>query len=111
MGFFVRCWECNRVGHIDANFHTMRCYNCYGFGHKAQSCASSRRQPMMMPSYTSARKANEPWKKNNAGRIESQKTCAKSQGHSQVWMKNNILLNMNEVYRCKEYRFHVEIQA
>ena len=66
----VRCWKCNYVVHIVANCHTMICYNLYGFGHKTKDCASSERKPMMSPSYTSTRKANDPWKKNNA--IEAQ---------------------------------------
>ena len=89
----------------------MRFYNCYGVGHKAQDRACSRRQPMMSPSYTSSRKANEPWKKNNARRIEAQNTCAQSQGQSKVWVKQNVLLNVNEVEQCKEDGFHMASQA
>ena len=80
-----RCWTCNQVGHIAATCHTLRCYTCSGFGHKAQECASQRSQPRRSPSYTSARRTSEPWKKTNAGRFEDQKTKAYSQGHSQAW--------------------------
>ena len=75
----------------------MICYNFYGFGHKSQDCASLGRKPMISPSYTLARRTHEPWKKNNAGRFEAQKTCVQSQTHSQVWVYKNVLLNVNEV--------------
>jgi hypothetical protein len=57
----VRCWKCNLVGHITAHCHTMRCYNCGGFGNKAHDCWNSRRQSMRNDSY---RRVNETWKKN-----------------------------------------------
>ena len=107
----VRCWKCNYVVHIAANCHTMICYNFYGFGHKAQDCASSGRKPMMSPSYTLARKTHEPWKKNNAGRFEAQKTCVQVQRHSQVWVYKNVLLNVNEVDQCTKYGCHMASQA
>jgi hypothetical protein len=31
----LRCWRCDQVGHIAAHCHTMRFYNCSGFGHKS----------------------------------------------------------------------------
>jgi hypothetical protein len=31
----LRCWRCNLVGHIATHCHTMRCYNCSGFGKKS----------------------------------------------------------------------------
>ena len=89
----------------------MRCYNCYGFVHKAQDCASARRQPMLSALYTSARKSHEPWKANYVGRIESHKTCAQIQGQTQLWVKYKFLLNVNEVDQCTEYGFHVASQA
>ena len=61
------------AGHIVATCHTLRCYTCSGFGHKAQECASQRSQPKRTP-YTSARRTNEPWKKTNAGRFEDKNT-------------------------------------
>ena len=80
----VRCWTCNHLGHIAANCHTMRCYSCSGFGHKAKECPSQRSQPRRNPSYTSARRTNESWKKYNEEKIEDQKTNNLSQGHSKV---------------------------
>ena len=85
----------------------MRCYNCSAFGHKSQACASLRRQPMKSPSYTSSIKFNEPRMKSNAIKFEVQKTSYHNQGHSQVWMKNNVL---NEVDQCIEDVFHMEGQ-
>ena len=69
----VRCWTCNRVGHVSTTCHTLRCYTCSGFGNKAQECASQRSQPRKSPSYTLARRTSEPWKKTNAGRFQDQK--------------------------------------
>ena len=40
------------VGHVAATCHTLKCYTCSGFGHKAQECASQRSQPRRSPSYT-----------------------------------------------------------
>ena len=98
----VRCWKCNHLGHIVANYHTMRCYSCSGFGHKAQECPSQRSQPRRIPSYTSAIRTNESWKKYNEGNIEDQKTNNISQWHSKVWVRKNILLDLNEVdNKCK----------
>jgi hypothetical protein len=34
----MRCWRCDKVGHIVVQYNTMRCYNCSGFGHKFQEC-------------------------------------------------------------------------
>ena len=90
--------------------HTMRCYNCTGFGYKAQTCASPRRQPMKSPSYTSARRTNESWKMNNAVRLD-QRTSNHSQGHSQVWVKKNLLLNLNEVDCSKVGGCHMASQT
>ena len=69
----VRCWTCNQIGHIASTHHTLKYYTHSGFGHKAQECASQRSQPRKSPSYTSARRTSEPWKKTNAGRFEYQK--------------------------------------
>ena len=106
----MRCWTCNHIGHVAANFHTMRCYNCSGFGHKAQTCTSPRRQPMKSPSYKSTRRTNESLKKNYAGGFDTQRTSGHNQGHSQVWKKNNVLLDMNEFNLCKEGGGHMESQ-
>ena len=103
MGFFVRCWKCNLVGHIDANFHTMICYNFYGFGHKSQDFESPRKKPMMSPSYTSTQRSNEQRKTDN-----DEGANAKTRSKKQVWMKRNVLLNVNEVDQCKEDGFHKE---
>ena len=59
------------VGHVGATCHTLRCYTCCGFGHKAQESASQRSQPRRSTSYLSAR------------RFEDQKTNAYSQGYAQ----------------------------
>ena len=92
-----RCWTCNHHGHIAANCHTMRCYSCSFFGHKAQECPSQRSQPRRNPSYTSPRRTNESWNKYIQEKIEYQKTNNLSQGHSKVWVRKNILLDLNEV--------------
>ena len=65
----------------------------------------------MSASYTSTRKAYEPWKKNNAGKIEAQRTSAHSQGHSQVWIKKTVQLNLDEIDQCKEEGCHVASQV
>ena len=63
---------------------------------------------MRSPSNTSGRKFNEPRKKYiNTGRFQDQKINAQSQGYSQVWVKKNFLLYMNEFDLCKENGFHV----
>ena len=93
----VRCWTCNHLGHIAASYHTMRCYSCSGFGHKAQECPSQRSQPRVSPSYTSTRKVYESWKKNDTGSFEGQRRNDDNQGHSKVWVRKNILLDLNEV--------------
>ena len=61
------------VGHVAATCHTLRCYTCSGFGHKAQECASEKIQPRRTPSYTSIRI------------FEDQKTNSYSQRNSQAW--------------------------
>ena len=71
---------------------------------------NSRRQSMRNASYTSSRKYYEPWKKN-VGRDTNKKTSAQNQGNSQVWMKKNETLNVDEVNKCKEYGCHVASQV
>ena len=39
----VRCCTCNRIGHVAAIFHTMRCYNYSGFGHKSPKLCKSKK--------------------------------------------------------------------
>ena len=87
----------------------MRCYSCSGFGHKAKECPSQRSQPRESTSYTSARKFYESWKKNDTGSFEGQRRNDDSQGRSKVWVRKNILLDLNEVdYQCtNEGVFHV----
>ena len=105
----VRCWTCNHLGHIAANCHTMRCYSCSGFGHKAKECPSQRSQPRVSPSYTSARRTNESWKKYKEGKFEDQKTNNLSQGHSKVWVRKNIFLYLNEVEdKCTKGEYALE---
>ena len=87
----------HKVGHVAARCHTLRCFTCGGVGHKAQVCASRRRQSMRSFSYLSARKVYESWKKNDTGSFEVQRRNDLSQGRSKVWMKKNILLNLNKV--------------
>ena len=74
-------------GHVAATCHTLRCYMCSGFGHKAQECASQRNQSRRSPLYTSARRIGEPWKKTTARSFEDQKRRTYSQGHAQGWRK------------------------
>ena len=69
----IRCWACDKVGHVAARCHTLRCFTCGGVGHKAQVCASRRRQSMRSFSYLSARKVYESWKKNDTGSFEGQR--------------------------------------
>ena len=109
----VRCWACNRHGHIAANCHTMRCCSCSGFDHKAKECPSQRSQPRVSTSYTSARKVYEYWKKNDIGIFEGQRRNDKSQGHSKVWVRKNIILDLNEVDdKCKnEDGYHMASQT
>ena len=66
------------------------------------------RKPMKSASYTLARKFNEPRMKSNAGKFEVQKTSDHNKGHSQEWMKMNVL---NEVDQCIEYGWHMTRQT
>ena len=66
---------------------------------------------MKSPLYTPAWITNDSWKKNYAGRVESQRTSGHSQGHSQVWMKKNVMLNLDEVDRCREDGCHMASQT
>ena len=66
---------------------------------------------MKIPSYTPARRTNEALKQNNVDSFESQRTSGHSQGHSQVWKKKNVLLDMNEVNLCKEDGCHMASQT
>ena len=79
------------AGHVVATCHTLRCYTCSGFGHKAQECASQRSQPRRSPSYTSTR------------RFEDQKTNVYSQGYAQAW-RNEVdqrsVGSSNTLVRC-----------
>ena len=84
----IRCWKCYQNQHLAPKCHTLRCFTYGGFGHKAQVCASPRRQSMRSLSYPSARKVDESWKKNNAKIFEDQRTNDHSQIHSQEWMKD-----------------------
>jgi len=71
--------------------HTLRCYTCSGFGHKAQKCKSQRSQPRRSTSYTSAR------------RFEDHKTNSYSQGHSQAWRNEfdqRSVGSSNSLVRC-----------
>ena len=61
--------------------------------------------------YTPGRRVNESWKKNYAGRVEAQRTSGHNQGHSQVWKKNNVFLDMNEVNLWKEDGCHMASQT
>ena len=107
----MRCWTCDRIGHVAPNCHTLRCYTCGGVGHEAQACAGPRRDPMRRFSYPSTRKDNGSWKKNDTDRLEGQRTNDLSQGRSKVWVKKIDLLNMNEVDQCREDGFHLASQT
>ena len=48
-------------------------------------------------SYPSARKVNESWKKNDISRFEDQRINDHSQVHPKVWVRKNIMLDLNEV--------------
>ena len=81
----------NQVGHISATCHTLRCYTCSGFGHKAQECASQRSQLRRSTSYTSTR------------RFEDQKTNFYSQRYAQAWRNEadqRNVGNSNSSVRC-----------
>ena len=66
----MRCWACDRIGHVVANCHTLRCFTCGGVGHKAQVCTSPRRQFMRRLTYNSTRKINDSWKKDDTDSFE-----------------------------------------
>ena len=93
----MRCWACDRIGHVAANCHTLRCFTYGGVGHKAQVFTSSRRQFMRSFSYSSARKVNDSWKKNDTSRSKDQRTNDQGQVQSKVWVRKNILLDLNEL--------------
>ena len=63
---------------------------------------------MKSRSYTHARRTNKYLKHNNAAIFESQRKSGHNQGHSKVWKKKNVLLDMNEVNLCKKNGFHLE---
>ena len=87
----VRCWTCKQEGHIAATCHTLICYMCSGFGHKAHEYSSQRSQPRRSPSYTSTR------------RFEDEKTNAYSQGYTQAWRNEanqRSVGSSNSLVRC-----------
>ena len=61
-------------------------------------------------SYILARRTNEPLNQKNAYRLEAQRTSGHNQGHSQVWKKKNVFLDMHEVNLCKENGCHMASQ-
>ena len=91
------CWAYDRIGHVAANCHTLRCFTCGGVSHKSQVCTSSRRQFMRSFSYPSARKVNESWKKNDISIFEYQRINDHNEVHPKVWVRKNIMLDLNEV--------------
>ena len=98
----VRCWSYNSHVHIAANYHRMRCYSCSGFVHKAKEFPCQRSQPRESTSYTSTRKVYESSKKKDTGNFEGQRRNDDIQGHSKVWVRKNIILDLNEVDdKCK----------
>jgi hypothetical protein len=66
------CWICNQVGYIASHCHTMRCYNCSGFGHKSQDRWNTRRQPMKSASYNMTRRTHESRKEDIVEKMEAQ---------------------------------------
>ena len=61
-------------------------------------------------SYPSARKVNESWKKNDISIFEDQRINGHSEVHPKVWVRKNIMLDLNEVdVKCtSEGGFHME---
>ena len=73
------------------------CWSCNQFGHKAQNCWNAMRRL----TYISAKKTNKDNGENDE-KIDAKK---------EVWMKQNSVLNMNEIeYQCtkSEGGFHME---
>jgi hypothetical protein len=83
----LRCWRCNQVGHIAAHYHTMRCYNYSGFGHRYHNCWNTRRQSMRSVSYSMTRRTCEARKENNIGNMKAQSSSSKKLGNLQKWVK------------------------
>ena len=36
----IRRWACDKVGHVTARCHTLRCFTYGGVGHKSRVCES-----------------------------------------------------------------------
>ena len=54
------------------------------------------------------RSANDSYKKHDINSFERQRINDLSQDRSKVWVKKNLLLNLNEVdQRTHEYGFHM----
>ena len=40
----TKCWRCKCLGHTTRFFHSIKGFNCEGFGHKAQNCMNPKKQ-------------------------------------------------------------------
>jgi len=65
----------------------MRCYTCSGFGHKSQDCWNTRRNSMMMISYSMTRRGNEVRKGEIFKKMEAQSSSFEMKGHLQKWVR------------------------
>jgi hypothetical protein len=92
----LRCWICDQVVDIDAHCHTMRCYNCSGFGHKSQDCWNTRRKSMMMNSYSMTRRRNEFRKEDIFENMEAHSSSSEKLGNLQKWVKKTEQLEQND---------------
>jgi len=93
---------------IVSHCHTMRCYICGGFGHKAQDFWNSRRQSMRNASYNKERRVNETWKKDEVSRIEDHRTKVERPWHSRMRIENIEYVNMSGVNCCTKSFRHAE---
>jgi hypothetical protein len=92
----IRCWRCDKVGHIAIHCNTIRCYNCSGFGHKSEECWNTRRNSMMRTSHSMDRRRNEVRKGDIFENMDAQSSKTEEQGHLHKWVKKTKQLEYNE---------------